>query len=164
MSTSETKNLLLLDDDDIRMEPFIDFLEDVGFKVHHAQFPNKAWEFLGDESIEFHLIVLDLIIPTRGGYSRDVCPGPEICGEIFLKDLRDQTFKNKVIREDTHNNRLKIKKKYKDIPVVVFTARNFEHSDLVQKLKNKPFNAVQVDSKRLFDFEEYARNLMDLVK
>jgi len=163
MQTSDKKNLLLVDDDDIRIDPLKDFLKEAGITVYHANAPGEAWIYLGKEDIYFHLIVLDLIIPTKGAYSRDVCPSPEICGEIFLKDLRNSKFKNEKIAEDENKKRRKIKEKYKDIPVVVFTARDLDNSDLPERLKKSPYNAERVDSKKVYDFEKYAQELMELI-
>ncbi len=163
MSEKNPKNLLLVDDDDIRIEPLIDFLKDVGFKVFHAQSPVEAWKHLEDENIKIDLIVMDLIIPTRGAYSKKICPEPERCGEVFLNDLRDLKFENELISEDEHKKREKVKKKYKDVPVVVFTARNIERFELDKTLKKKPLNAIRVDSKRIFDYEKYAQELMSIV-
>lgn len=163
MQSNGKNNLLLIDDDNIRIDPLKDFLKEAGITVYHAHAPGEAWIYLEKEDIDFHLIVLDLIIPTRGAYSREVCPSPEICGEIFLRDLRDPEFNNEKIEENENQRRRKTKKRYKDIPVVVFTARDLDHSDLHERLKKFPYNAEQVDSKKVFDFEKYAQDLRELI-
>ncbi len=168
---SEKKyDLLLVDDDTIRMDPIVAFLEETNFNVFPANSPTEAWEFLESEENNFKIIVLDLIIPTRGAYSKKQCPSAEKCGETFLLDLRDKEFKNEAISDEEHKKRIRIKEKYKNIPVVIFSARNIEQIipreklSLRKKLLAPPYSAQKVDSKKVFDFEEYSKELYNIAQ
>jgi CheY-like chemotaxis protein len=162
MMSVDKLDLLLLDDDDIRMDFVVTFLEETHFKVFRAHHPSAAWDLLKRIDLDFKIIILDLIIPPKECYDVLICPNVEDCGKVFLQDLRDDDFENSAISKQEHENRRNAKERYRGIPVAVLTARNPTREGLASRLKEPPLNASRIDRKMPSDLEEYVVKLAKL--
>ncbi|MEN8218660.1 MAG: hypothetical protein ABFS56_20275, partial [Pseudomonadota bacterium] len=57
--------ILWVDDDiDLTLEPFIDELEDEGYRVLRARTPEEMWSSLQDNFQNISGIIMDIMLPT----------------------------------------------------------------------------------------------------
>lgn len=84
--------MILWVDDDIEtsLRPFLDEIEEAGYKVVRARTPDEMWKQLADHGGEICGIIMDIMLPTGDNIEPGDAEMGVTTGLVLLKKLRDK--------------------------------------------------------------------------